>query len=72
MVERLRWLELGRPHRSLDAVIAIVVEYARRLGCRELLVRKLSAVEQGARRALDERAVTAGFAALPDGWHHRL
>jgi len=68
VVERLRWLELARPHRSLDAILVILVEHGRRLACRDVILLKGSATERSAQEALDHRARTAGFVALAEGW----
>jgi hypothetical protein len=69
MVERLRWLELARPHRSLDAVLTILVETGRRLDCTNILLKTQAASELKARRVLAARAEAAGFSRHPDGWH---
>ena len=71
-VERLRWLELARPHRSLDALLAIVVETGRQLACDELLLLPHAATERSAKLALDDRAELAGFSSNAAGWHQRL
>lgn len=72
IVERLRWLELGRPHRSLDAALTILVDSARRLDCSALLIKTQAATERTARDALVARAEGAGFARDAAGWHQRL
>jgi len=71
-VERLRWLELARPHRSLDAVLAIVTESARQLACDEVHILPHAAVERRAKEALDERADGMGFTADGSGWRKPL
>ena len=71
-VERLRWLELARPHRSLDALLTILVATGRELECHELSILPHAATERGAKEALDDRAETAGFVAAAAGWHQRL
>ena len=71
-VERLRWLELARPHRSLDALLAILVETGRRHGCGELAILPHAATERGAKEALDDRAELAGFMPAAAGWRQRL
>lgn len=68
-VERLRWLELARPHRSLDAVLAIVIESGRQLDCDEVHVLPHAAAERRAKEALDERADSFGFTVDDTGWH---
>ncbi len=68
-ITRLRWLELARPHRSLDALLAILAETARLLGCGDVLIERQAATERTARSALEMRARAAGYAATPDGWH---
>jgi hypothetical protein len=68
-VSRLRWLELARPHRSLDAVLAILAETARLLECSDVLIERQAATEQTARSALEMRSSAAGYATTPDGWH---
>ena len=60
-IERLRWLELARPHRSLDALLVIIAEQARHLTCDEVVIAGGAVTEQSARSALAERAETAGF-----------
>lgn len=72
LVERLRWLELTRPHRTLDALLAIVACAAARHACCELLVRPCACAGQAARRALESRAAAAGLATGPDGWRRVL
>lgn len=72
VVERLRWLELARPHRSLDAVLAILIEHGRHHACDELLVLAVAAPERNARQALAERTATAGFDTTPEGWWRTL
>lgn len=72
IVERLRWLELARPHRSLDAVLTILLDSARRLGCRDVLIKAQAATERTAREALVARAEWAGFAKDSTGWHQTL
>lgn len=72
VVERLRWLELARPHRSLDAILVILIEHGRRLACRDVVVLEASAAERNARQALHDRARTAGFAPQAEGWAIRL
>lgn len=72
VVERLRWLELARPHRSLDAVLAIVVAHGQQRICQEILMLDTVANEQNARQALSERARCAGFQPAPNGWSRRL
>ncbi len=71
-IERLRWLELARPHRSLDASLAIIGESARRLACDTLRILPHAATERHAKVALDERAETAGFGPDARGWIQRL
>ena len=71
VVERLRWLELARPHRSLDAALTILIRTARDLGCVELLIQMHAATEQG-RQALAERIAAAGFEAQKAAWLQRL
>lgn len=71
-VERLRWLELARPHRSLDALLAILIESGRQLDCNEVHVLPHAAAERGAKEALDERADVAGFTAQSSGWQKPL
>jgi hypothetical protein len=68
-VTRLRWLELARPHRSLDAVLAILAETARLLDCGDVLIERQAATEQTARSALERRAHAAGYTASAEGWH---
>ena len=68
VVDRLRWLELGRPHRSLDALLAIVLRTADRLACADVLLEAGACLERRARAALDERASAAGFATGAEGW----
>lgn len=67
-VERLRWLELARPHRSLDALLAILIDTAGRLGCSDIVIGTRAAAERTARAALDARAEAAGFTRGPQGW----
>ncbi len=67
-VERLRWLELARPHRSLDALLTILTDTARRLDCSEIVIGARAAAERNARQALDDRAEAAGFIRGPQGW----
>lgn len=69
LVDRLRWLELGPPHRTLDAVLAIVLRAADRFACADVLLEAGACVERRARAALDERAPETGFAAGAGGWH---
>lgn len=71
-VERLRWLELAGPHRSLDALLVILVETGRQFACDDILIPPHAATERTARQALDERAELAGFASSPAGWQQRL
>lgn len=71
-VERLRWLELARPHRSLDAVLAIVLESGRQLECDQVHVLPHAAAERRARKALDERADCFGFTVDASGWRKPL
>ncbi len=71
-VERLRWLELARPHRSLDALLAIVVETGRQLDCDEVSILPHAATERSAKSALDSRAELAGFDSDAAGWRQRL
>jgi hypothetical protein len=71
-VERLRWLELARPHRSLDALLAILTQSARQFDCTEVRILPHAATERSAKEALDERAETAGFSAAAPGWQQRL
>lgn len=68
-VERLRWLELARPHRSLDALLVIVVEQARRLACNEVTITGSAVTERAAKEALTVRAETAGFVVDQGDWH---
>ena len=68
VVDRLRWLELGRPHRSLDALVASVLQTARRLGCADVLLEAGACVEGRARAALDQQVREAGFVAEGGGW----
>jgi hypothetical protein len=72
IVERLRWLELARPHRSLDALLTILVDSARRMGCTAVLIKPQAATERTAREALESRAEWAGFARDAAGWHQTL
>lgn len=72
VVDRLRWLELGRPHRSLDALLAIVLRTADRLACADVLLDAGACVEQRARAALEQRACETGFAAGAEGWHRLI
>jgi hypothetical protein len=67
-VERLRWLELARPHRSLDALLAILIDTAGRLGCSDIVIGTRAAAERTARAALEARAAAAGFTRGPQGW----
>jgi hypothetical protein len=69
IVERLRWLELARPHRSLDAVLTILIETARQLDCTNVLLKAQAASELNARRVLADRAEATGFIRGSDGWH---
>lgn len=69
VAKRLRWLELARPHRSLDAVLAILADTGRRLDCVDILIDARAATERTAREALNARAEAAGFASQPQGWH---
>lgn len=69
LVDRLRWLELGPPHRSLDALLAIVLRTADRFACADVLLEAGACVERRARAALDQRAPETGFAAGVGGWH---
>lgn len=71
-VERLRWLELARPHRSLDALLAIVVESARRLDCDGIHVLTHASTGGASAAALDERAQRAGFTSDGAGWQRPL
>lgn len=71
-VERLRWVELARPHRSLDAVLAIVSESGRCLACDQIHILPHAATESRAKEALDERADHSGFTVDPSGWHKLL
>jgi hypothetical protein len=71
-VERLRWLELARPHRSLDALLTIIVESGRQLDCDEVSILSHAATERSAKAALDERAEHAGFSTATAGWLQRL
>ena len=71
-VERLRWLELARPHRSLDALLTIVVETGRQFDCDEVSILPHAATERSAKQALDDRAELAGFSTDPAGWRQRL
>ncbi len=68
-VDRLRWLEIGRPHRSLDALLAVVLQTADRLACAQVMLLAGACVERQARAALDERAAASGFEATPEGWY---
>ncbi len=68
-VERLRWLELARPHRSLDALLVIIVEQARRFICDEVTIAGSAVTERFAKEALAERAETAGFVVDKGDWH---
>lgn len=72
VIDRLRWLELARPHRSLDAALLILLDAARVLGCVELLVQRNAAIERCARQALAARVEAAGFADDPAGWRQRV
>lgn len=67
-IERLRWLELARPHRSLDALLVIIAEQARHLTCDEVVIACGAVTEQSARSALAERAETAGFVRDRGNW----
>ncbi len=69
VVERLRWLELARPHRSLDALLTILADTGRRLDCSDILIARQAATERSARDALNARAEPAGYSARPNGWH---
>lgn len=69
LVERLRWLELARPHRSLDALLVIVADTGRRFECSDIVIAPHAATARVARDALSIRAAAAGFASLPQGWH---
>lgn len=71
-VGRLRWLELARPHRSLDALLAIIVEQARHLTCDEVVIAGGAVTERSARDALAERAETAGFVVDHGNWRRSL
>lgn len=71
-VERLRWLELARPHRSLDALLTILVETGRQLDCDQISILPHAATERSAKAALDDRAEPAGFSPVRAGWHQRL
>lgn len=71
-IERLRWLELARPHRSLDALLAIIAEQARHLSCDEVVIAGGAVTERGARDALAERAETAGFVVDQGNWRRPL
>lgn len=71
-VERLRWLELARPHRSLDAVLAIVTAHGQARLCQRILLLDAAASERNARTALRQRAETAGFAPVSQGWARHL
>ncbi len=67
-VHRLRWVELARPHRSLDATLTILGDTAERLDCADILIEPDAAAERVARQALDARAERAGFARRSHGW----
>ena len=71
-VERLRWLELTRPHRSLDALLMVIVEQARHLTCDEVVIAGGAVTERGARDALAERAAAAGFVVDQGNWYRSL
>jgi hypothetical protein len=71
VAKRLRWLELARPHRSLDAVLTILADTSRRLDCADILIDAQAATERHAREALGARAEVAGFAFRPQGWHRQ-
>jgi hypothetical protein len=68
LVERLLWLELTRPHRSLDALLIIVADTGRRLKCREIVIAPHAATASVAKEALGARAAAAGFAPGTQGW----
>lgn len=68
-VDRLRWLELGPPHRTLDALLAIVLRTAERFACADVLLDAGACVEWRARAALEQRAMVRGFRAGAGGWH---
>ena len=68
VVDRLRWMELGRPHRSLDALLAIVLQTATRFACAEVLLEERACVERRARAALEQRASETGFTATAGAW----
>ncbi len=68
VVDRLRWIELGRPHRSLDALLAAVLQTAARHGCADVLVESGASLEGSFGLALAARACEAGFAACAAGW----
>ncbi len=69
VAERLRWLELARPHRSLDALLSILADTGRRLDCVNILIDARAATECHAREALNARAQAAGFVQRPQGWY---
>lgn len=71
-VERLRWLELARPHRSLDALLTILLATGRQFDCDEVSILPHAATERSAKAALDDRAEQAGFSIAEAGWHQRL
>lgn len=71
-VERLRWLELARPHRSLDALLVVIVEQARRLTCYEVMIASGAVTERSARDALADRAEAAGFVVDQGSWRRSL
>lgn len=71
-IERLRWLELARPHRSLDALLVIIGEQARHLTCDEIVITSGAVTEISARNALAERAEMAGFAVEQNTWRRSL
>lgn len=68
-IERLRWLELARPHRSLDALLTILTDTARRLDCADVLIEPRATTERTACAALHARAEAAGFTVQNQGWH---
>lgn len=71
-IERLRWLELARPHRSLDALLAIIAEQARNFSCDEVVIAAGAVTERSARDALAERAEMAGFVVDQSSWRRPL
>lgn len=71
-IDRLRWMELARPHRSLDALLVVITEQARHLNCDEVVIAGSAVTERSARDALADRAEAADFIVDQGNWRRPL